>query len=195
MFFATYWAVGGIISLTDFIPSLPETTKQTIGAVYNMLDVPTVLAILYYTSTSLMLRKFTSVAFVFYMIMQIFSVVIKGVNYNALKYTLGSGIALVLIVLTWEIVRYLQKVEHNNRQNAKVLIYAALLFEYATFILVYVFDYFTDKQFYELQKKDIHLIYYISTLVGIIIACCGYLLYKKYKKEEPLRNEINIDII
>jgi hypothetical protein len=193
--FAIYWALSGFIALTDFIPDLPKGARQTIGAVYNMLDIPIVLSILYYTSTSVLVKRFTSVGLVCYIILETISVIMKGVNYEALKYPLGTGLALVLIVITWEIIRYLQKMEHNNRQNAKVLIYAALLFEYASFIVIYIFDYFTDKQSYELQREDIYLIYYISTLVGILIASCGYLLYRKYTKREPLRNEVHINII
>jgi hypothetical protein len=191
MIFATYWAIGGVVSATDFLSFIPKETKQTIGAVYNMLDIPIILTILYYTTTSLQVRKFTGAAFIFFVVLDISGIIIKGVNYDALKYTLGTGIALVLIVVIWEIVRYLQKVEHNNRQNAKVFIYAALLFEYATFILIYIFDYFVN----EPHHNDIYFIYYISTLVAILIASCGYLLFKKYKREKPVKNEIKIDIL
>jgi hypothetical protein len=191
MIFAGYWAIGGLISVTDFIPSITKDTLRTIGAVYNMLDIPIILAILYYTTTSLMIRRFTGMAFIFFVILEVISIISKGVNYEALKYTLGTGIALVLIVVAWEIIRYLQKVEHNNRQNAKIFIYAALLFEYGTFVLIYIFDYFVAGA----DHYDIYFIYYISTLVAILIASCGYLLYRKYTREEPLKNEVKIDII
>lgn len=193
--FAAYWATGGIVNLIDFVPGLASPTRQTIGAVYNMLDVPVMLAILYFVTSSLRIKRFSAFAFVVYAILELSGIIIKGINYDALKYPLATGIAFVLIVVTWEIARYLQKVEHSNKQNAKALIYAALWFEYATFILIYIFDYFTPKEFYDLHRNDIFLIYYISTLVGIGIACCGYLLYQKMTKDEPVKNEININII
>jgi hypothetical protein len=193
--FAIYWSISGITGLTDFVPGIPKHVSQTVGAVANMLDIPIVLALLYYTSTSLMVKKFTSVAFICYMILEASGVLIKGVNYEALKYPLGTGLVLVLIVITWEIARYLQKVEHSNRQNAKVLIYAALLFEYACYIVVYVVDYFTNDTDYQSLKPDMYLIYYVSTLIGILIASSGYLIHKKYTKKEPLINEVKIDII
>ncbi|MBA4168082.1 MAG: hypothetical protein H0X41_11175 [Chitinophagaceae bacterium] len=195
MSFAIYWATSGVLGLIDFIPAFPKHISQTIGAVYNMLDIPIVLGILYYTSTSLLVKKFTSIAFIFYVLLEAAGVVIKGVNYEALKYPLATGLALVMIVIGWEIIRYLQKVEHSNRQNAKVLIYAALIFEYACYIVVYIVDYFTTETDYQSLKPDMFLIYYISSLIGILIASSGYLIHKKYKKKEPLINEVKIDII
>lgn len=191
MMFAGYWAVGGLISITDFIPSLTLRNRQTIGIVYNMLDIPFILLILYYTTTSLIIKKFTWVAFLFFVIIETISIYLKGFTNGALKYTLGTGIALVLIIVIWEIVRFLKKVEHNNRQNAKVFIYAALLFEYGTFVLIYIFDYFVTGA----HHNDIYFIYYTSTVMAILIASCGYLLYRKYTREEPLKNEVQINII
>lgn len=194
MLFALYWAMSGIIALTDFLP-VSSAVRRTIGAVYNMMDIPIVLYVLYFTSNFLPIKKFTAAVLVSYVILELISVFIKGVNYEALKYTLGTGLGLVLTVVAWEIVRYLQKMEHNNRQNAKVLIYTALLFEYASFIVVYIFDYFTDDSFRNTVEKDIYLIYYISTLIGISIASWGYLVFQKYTREEPLKNEVGINII
>jgi hypothetical protein len=114
-------------------------------------------------------------------ITEIISILIHGINYNALKYPLGAGIAVVLFIVSMEIIRYMQKVEHSNRQNAKMFIYAAVLFEYSTFILIYIFDYFVDVT----DKKDSFLIYYISTLGAILIASCGYLLFRKYERKRP----------
>ncbi len=95
-----------------------------------------------------------------------------------MKYALGTGIVLVLVPVVWETIRYLQKIEHSNRQTAKIFIYAALLFEYATFIVIYIFDYFVESA----DTQDSFLVYYLSTLVAIFIASCGYLLFKKYEK-------------
>lgn len=176
--FAAYWTMGGLINITDFIPGFPKEANRTISIIYNILDVPFILAILYYTSNSILVRKFTSMAIIAAGATELIGIVINGLTYDALKYSLGLGIALVLVVVIWEIIRYLQKVEHSNRQNAKVFIYAALLFEYATFIMIYIFDYFVDSN----DRDDNFLIYYISSLVALFLASCGYLLFKKYEK-------------
>lgn len=176
--YAAYWTMGGLINITDFIPNFPEQANYTISVIYNILDVPFILAILYYTSNSILVRKFTSMAIIAAGTTEIIGIVMHGLTYDALKYSLGLGIALVLVVVIWEIIRYLQKVEHSNRQNAKIFIYAALLFEYATFIMIYIFDYFVDSS----DREDNFLIYYISSLVALFLASCGYLLFRKYEK-------------
>lgn len=178
MLFAVYWTAGGLINMMDLIPNFPQTANYTISVIYNILDIPFILTILYFTTSSILVRKFTSLAIVTAVATEIIGIVTNGVTYDALKYSLGLGIALVLVIVIWEILRYLQKVEHSNRQNAKIFIYAALLFEYATFILIYIFDYFVDSS----DRADNFLIYYISSLVALFIASCGFLLFKKYEK-------------
>lgn len=182
LLFAAYWGLGGIINATDLIPAISKETRYMIGVFYNMLDVPFILAIFYYTTSSILVRKFAYIAIITATGIEILSAVMNGLNYEAMKYSLGIGIVLVLIIVIWEIFRYLQKMEHSNRQNAKVFIYAALLFEYATFIVIYIFDYFVEDS----ERRDSFLIYYISTLVALFIASCGYLLFRKYEKNSSL---------
>ena len=178
MLFATYWGIGGLVNMTDVIPGFSKDVTYIIGVFYNMIDIPFILAILCYTTNSILVRKFTSVALLVVTSVVIISLIINGINYDALKYPLGTGIALVLFIVSMEIIRYMQKVEHSNRQNAKMFIYAAVLFEYSTFILIYISDYFMTME----DRKDSFIIYYISTLVAILIASCGYLLFKKYER-------------
>jgi hypothetical protein len=109
---------------------------------------------------------------------EVASVILNGITYDALKYPLGAGIAMVLFIVMQEIVRYMQNIEHSNRQNSKIFVYAAVLFEYATFIVIYIFDYFIETS----NRQDSFLIYYISTIVAIFIASCGFLMFKKYEK-------------
>jgi hypothetical protein len=178
--FAAYWTLGGVINATDFIPAIPRNINVGIGIFYNLVDIPFILAILYYTTNSIIVRKFASFAIILSILSEVFGLLINGFNYEALRYSLGIGVALVLIIVIWEIIRYLQKIEHSNRQNAKVFIYAAVLFEYAPFILIYIFDYFVDVT----NTKDSYLNYYISSVVALFIASCGYLLFKKYERNQ-----------
>ena len=182
MLFATYWAVGGLINLCDILPGVPAQTCYMIGVVYNMLDIPFILAILYCTTTSSFIKKITPFAVAAIVCMEIAGVMMNGLDFDALKYSLGAGITMVLIIVVLEIIRYMQTMEHSNRQNAKMFIYAAVLFEYATFIVIYIFDYFMDSS----DRQDSFIIYYISTLGAILIASCGYLLFKKYERNSQI---------
>ncbi|MEO8583498.1 MAG: hypothetical protein ABI415_06865 [Flavitalea sp.] len=182
MLFAIFWAIGGLINVSDLIPGFSKETRDTLGAFYNMLDIPFILSIFYYTTTSLLVRKFSFISGIVFILIEIINAYQKGISYDAIKYTLGTGVGLVLIVVIWEIIRYFKVVEHSNRQNAKIFIHAALLFEYGTFVLIYIFDYFVAGD----NHNDIYLIYYISTLIAVFIASCGYLLFKKYEKKSPV---------
>lgn len=175
LLFALYWSTGGIINSPDLIPAFPPEIMYTVGVVYNLLDIPVVLAIFYYTGSSPAVRKFALSALAAIILIELVSVIVKGLDYDALKYTIGPGLAFVITIVTWEILRYLQKIQHSNRQTAKVFIYAALLFEYATFILIYIFDYFIPDS----NREDSFLIYYLSSIVAIVIASSGYLLFRK----------------
>lgn len=182
MLFASYWAVGGLINLCDIIPGVSEETGYMIGVFYNMLDIPFILAILYCTTSSTIIKRIVPFAVAVIVCMEITGVMLEGLNFDALKYSLGAGIALVLLIVGTEIVRYMQTMEPSNRQNAKMFIYAAVLFEYATFIVIYIFDYFMEAS----NRQDSFIIYYISTLGAILIASCGYLLFRKYERSASI---------
>jgi len=180
LLFAGYWAFGGLINIADVIPGVSRQTLRLVSISYNMLDIPIILALLYYTSTSIMVKRYTATALYAVIIFEVLATLLNGFNYETIKYTLGAGITIVLTVIIWEIIRYLQKIEHSNRQTAKIFIYAALLFEYGTFIVIYIFDYIIVND----SNKDSYLIYYASTLVAILIASCGYLLINMNKKND-----------
>lgn len=178
MLFAAYWTVGGLINLMDIIPGITKQTSNMIGLIYNILDIPIILGILWYTTTSQLVKKFIVPAIAVIGLSELISLAVQGMNYDSLKYPLGAGIALVLVVVGIEIVRYMNKIAHTTRENAKMFIYAAVFFEYATFIVIYIFDYYITSS----NSQDSYIIYYLSTLVAILIASCGYLLSKNYEK-------------
>ena len=177
LLFAIYWSLGGVVNLFDVLPGITKETINVVGIAYNMLDIPFILGILYYTSVYSFIRKTVSGAFAVVSVIQVLSIVNAGLTYDALKYSLGIGVLMVLCIVIMEIVRYMQKVEHSTRQNAKMFVYAAVLFEYATFVVIYIFDYIVTTD----DKTDSYIIYYVSTLVAITIASCGFVMYRKYE--------------
>lgn len=171
--FAAYWTVGGIVNLVNIVPGVPKQVIHNASLFYNMLDIPFILAILHYTTTYNFIKKTASMAIAAFAVIQIGGIIGNGLNFDALKYALAFGVVMVLVVVTMEIVRYMQKIEHTTRQNAKMFVYAALLFEYATFIVIYVFDYIVTTE----DRTDSFIIYYVSSVVAMLIACCGFLMF------------------
>lgn len=171
--FAAYWTVGGLINLLDIIPGVSRQVIHNASLFYNMLDIPFILAILHYTTSYTFIRKTASAAIALFAVIQIAGIIGNGLSFDALKYALAFGVSMVLVVVTMEIIRYMQKIEHTTRQNAKMFVYAAVLFEYATFIVIYVFDYIIATE----DRTDSFIIYYVSSVVAMLIACCGFLMF------------------
>jgi hypothetical protein len=176
LLFAIYWAFGGLANMIDVIPGVSKDLIYAAGIIYNMLDIPIILCILYYTTAYSFIKKTASAAIILVLALQVIGIYESGFGYDSLKYPLGTGVIMVLCIVTMEIIRYMQKIDHNTRQNAKMFIYAAILFEYGTFVVIYIHDYILISENY----TDSYLIYYISTLVAILIASCGYIMYRKY---------------
>jgi hypothetical protein len=179
LLFAVYWIVGAIINIISFIPGITPTSLEIVTVLYNMFDIPFILAILWYTTTSISLKKLLKIVIGSYVVVELLLVMNSGVRYDSIKYILGAGVLMVLVTLVWEITLYLQRMEHTNREKSMLFIYAALLFEYGTYTIVYTFEYFILAY----DVTDNLLIYYISTVIAILIASVGFLLKKN---PEPL---------
>lgn len=171
LLFALYWVVGGLVNLVDKM-GLGDRVIEITTVIYNMVDMPAIMAILYLTTSSSAIKKFTTIAVPGFIVLEIVNAVIRGLNYESLKYTLAIGLLLVLTLIIWEIILYLQKIVHSGREKGLLFIYAALLFEYGTYIIIYIFDYYLE---HISSTVDNYLVYYISSLIALVIATCGYL--------------------
>jgi hypothetical protein len=178
LLFALYWLLGGLVNLIDLFPPGKRAT-EIITVIYNAVDMPIILCIFYLTTSSPAIRKFTGFAAPAYAATGLLSLVLRGINYDALKYTLALGLLLVLFVIIWEIIFYLQKIMHNSREKGLLFIYAGLLFEYGTYIVIYIFDYYLEGIS---SQVDNFLVYYVSSLIAVGIASCGFLTKGLRKK-------------
>lgn len=169
--FAIYWTIGGIINLLDKIPGLNSAARDLLTVGYNLIDIPLVLFIFYCTTNSAVLKKFILMAGSGYILIEIIHCVVKGMGYHDSGYVMGLGTLLALIVIGWEILRYFSVMEHSSREKAMIFIYAAMLFEYGSYVIVYIFEFY----FHGNPNIDTLLIYYFSALIGVAIASVGFL--------------------
>ena len=174
--FAAYWALSGLINLIDNIPGIPENALVNIGVIYNMLDMPLVIAIISYTTRIPGIRKFTRIALPVYLLAVFVNLFIQGFNYDGLKYLLGFGLILIFTTIIWDLFVHLRKLEHSRREKAVILIDAALLFQYGTYVIIYIFDYFWVKAS---NETDNYIIYYISSIVSLCVGICAYLVVRR----------------
>lgn len=170
LFFGIYWLVGALGNTITIIPGIDSRANEIITVIYNMIDIPLILWIIGYTS-SFMIAGLLRPIILIYIFVELILVISLGINYEAIKYTIGVGVLVVLSTLAWQITLYLQRVEYTNREKSMLFIHAALLFEYGSYIIVYIFDYFIIPA----DNVDKLLIYYISTLIAITIASFGFI--------------------
>lgn len=176
MLFALYWATGGLVNFLDLIPGISENTLVNISVIYNMLDMPIVIAIVCFTTKIPGIRNLTRVVLPIYLLALCVNPFIQGLNYDALKYLLGVGLILVHLIIIWDIVCQLRKLQHSNREKVMLLINAGLLFQYGTYVIIYIFDYFYTQAS---NTTDNYILYYISSIVGALLGTIAYLIAKK----------------
>lgn len=180
--FAAYWALSGLINLIDKIPGIPENALVNIGVIYNMLDMPLVMAIVCYTTRIPGIRKYTRIALLVYLLAVGVTLFMHGINYDGLKYLLGLGLILIFTTIIWDLFVHLRKLEHSRREKAVILIDAALLFQYGTYVIIYIFDYFWVKAS---NETDNYIIYYISSIVSLCVGIFAFLIVRKQDNAKP----------
>jgi hypothetical protein len=178
--FALYWLLSGLVNLVEFIPLSPASL-ELFTVIYNMLDIPLVLAIFSFTTSSLGVKKFTRITAPALLGAELVTCFIRGFHYQSLKYVLGAGLIIVMGVIMKEIIVKLQKIKHTGLEKGLLFIYAALLFEYGTYIVIYIFDYFLPGTS---STTDNFLVYYFSSLIALTVAICGFLT-KGIKTSSP----------
>jgi hypothetical protein len=159
-----------------------------------MIDVPFVLYIFYLNTRVAMLRSIIKVLIPVFMFIEIMNGMLRGFNDKSFKYLVGVGVVIVISILVTEVVHYFQKLDHTPREKAIIFLFLAVLFEYAVYVYYYIYEYFLSA-----EKADMNIIYYGSTLIGIIIACFGFfseaLKKKTYQAPAPRQHEVLINII
>ncbi|WP_207513045.1 hypothetical protein [Longitalea luteola] len=170
--FALYWLVGALANVVEFIP-LSARAMDLYTVIYNLLDIPFVLIIFYFSTTSVAVKRFTSLMAPALVAVGLVNCIFRGFTTDTLKYVLGAELLIVLGVIVWEIILKLQKIKLTRHAKGLLLICAALLFEYGTFVVIYIFDYFLPGVS---SSADSFLMYYLSSLIALPVAICGFLI-------------------
>lgn len=169
--FALYWLVCAFANLVEYLHLSPHAL-DLYTVIYNLLDIPIVLAVFYFSSTSPVVKKFVRMVAPALLVIGLVNCIIRGFNTDVLEYVLGLELLIVLSVIVWEIILKLQQIRLTGPVKGLLLIYAALFFEYGTFVVIYIFDYFLPGTS---TSSDNFLVYYLSSLVALPVAICGFL--------------------
>jgi hypothetical protein len=194
LMFSGYWSLGGLINLLGSTSIVSGSTFDICSLIFNIMDVPFVLYIFYLNTGVPRLRSLIKVLIPLFMFIQIMNGIFRGFNDNSFKYLVGAGVVVVMGIVITEIVHYFQKMDHTPREKAISFLFLAVLFEYAVYVYYYIYAYFLSA-----ERADMDIIYYGSTLIGIIIACVGFfseaLKKKTHQPSTPRQHEVLINII
>lgn len=176
--FSIYAVIEGIVNLLDFIPGVSAGFISTLNVIYNMLDFPMMLFLVYQIAAPEKFKTFVKVSMVVYAVFQVYYIMQLGIQYDAIKYPMGLGLLLVIGSALWMLGNYLARPDLSNRQKVYMMVLAAILFDYGTFVVIYIFDYFVPDS----SIRDNMLIYYASSIVGIVVAVAGILMVRNKPK-------------
>jgi hypothetical protein len=179
--FAIYWLMNAIINVIILLPLFNKATLETMIVVFNALDVPIMACALYLSTTSVKLRKWMRFGFGAFIAYELVCLAQYGFHYRALKYSMGIGVIMLMVVIVWQIILFLRQMEYATREKALLYILGSLLFQYGMYLVVYVFDYFVKDL---PDQVDKFLIYYTASIISLVIANCGLLLKGIDKKPD-----------
>jgi hypothetical protein len=196
LMFSCYWALAGLLNVIGTLPFTTANTYEVCRMTFNIIDVPFVLFIFYLNTEIAFLKSAFRILIPAWLLLEIANGLLRGFDDDAFKYFLGAGVVLVIFPIIVEIVHYFQKLNHSGREKALGFLYLAVLFEYTLYIVYYLYEYFFK---YKDINDDRNLVYDWSTVIGICIACVGFLsnafLHKDPPQKPLRRREVLINII
>src|SRR4051812_40533424 len=86
--FALYWFICALANLVEFM-HLPHQVLDLYTVIYNLLDIPVVLTIFYFSTTSPVVKKFTKIVAPTLLAAGLVNCIIRGFNTDSLEYVLG----------------------------------------------------------------------------------------------------------
>jgi hypothetical protein len=171
-----YWLLNGFIHFTDiyFFRSYKNGWLDQLTNYYSVLDTPLVLLIFFNAASGphrrLLLR--TLLAFV---VMEALILGWKGYAFTSDFIFVGSGVLLVLAYSIIGLVQYMRKMEYTPFETSMVFVYAALLFGYGSYLIIYMFLHIRGIS--EVNNQDSNMLYYVMLLLSAVITSLGLWSY------------------
>lgn len=178
LLFGIYGILGALINLSDFLPGLKGPALEQVNVFYNLVDIPYVLLMLHTISRDRWIKKVIHFSVAIYFGFQLYFLAMEGMKYEAMTYTLGFGLVMIIFSILWILLSYLRRMGLQPRHIAFVTVLGALLFSYGSFVVVYIFDYIITGY----ATGDNLLIYYVSTIVAMLIGSAGMMIRGIHQK-------------
>jgi drug/metabolite transporter (DMT)-like permease len=165
-----YWLLNGLVNLPElgFFTGSRWQEKLTFG--YNLAETPLVLLVFGF-ATSGRQRRNLLLLIILFMIGEAVLISWKGYNFSSGTVIIGSGLLLIFACCITGLIQYVKRMEHTRFENSMVFVYAALLFAYGSFLIIYLFAHLHPNG--AGNGTDSFLLYYVSLLISAAVTSMG----------------------
>lgn len=171
-----YWLLNGFIHFTDiyFFRSFKNGWLDQLTDYYSVVDTPLALLIFFNASSGQYRRLLLRTLLVF-VVMEILILGWKGYAFTSDIIFVGTGVLLVLVYSITGLVQYMRKMEYTPFETSMVFVYAALLFGYGSYLIIYMFVHIRGN--IDGNSQDSDLLYYVMLLLSAVITSLGLWSY------------------
>ncbi len=176
-----YWLANGLINLSNLglAPGGQSASsgglERKLTLLYNILDTPVLLLLFFYAASGKRTKTHILRSMLVFVALEAVLLSWKGYTFATSTMIIGAGLLIVLAYCVAGLVQYMKSMEHTPFENSMVFVYAALLFAYGSFAMIYIFTHLHRGDF--IDKKDSFLLYYISLLLAALITTMGLWSY------------------
>ena len=167
-------------------------TQRNLGVINNYLDVPLMLtAMLMFCAEKWKQQVIVTsiITFGIYEFIIFFQYKLEPVSS---KYIMGPGILLILIYSLYLFIMNIKNTIVQGKGLGKTLMITSILFAYGCYFLVYLFAYIQKTT----DRKDLFIIYYISSIIFSLLMSAGLIWIKRRLREikevQTTRKELSI---
>lgn len=171
-----FWLLNGLVSLPDlrmFHFAAGWHWLHGLSLLYTMAETPLVL-LAFACAASGIHRRGLIILMILFIAGELSLVGWKGYDLSTSLWIMGSGLVLVLGYSIAGLVQYLRQMEHSRLENSMAFIYAAFLFYYGSFLIIYIFTHIHTGGS---NGADSFLLYHISLLLSVTITSTGLWSY------------------
>jgi drug/metabolite transporter (DMT)-like permease len=179
-----YWLLNGLVNLPELGLFAGSRWQEKLTFAYNLSETPLVLLVF---SLATFGRQRRNLLFLIlgFIVGEAVLINWKGYNFSSSALIIGSGLLLILTCCIAGLILYVKKMEHTRFENSMVFVYAALLFAYGSFMIIYIFAHLHPNG--SGNGTDSFFLYYVSLLIAAAVTSMGLWSYgiKKVRNEHP----------
>lgn len=172
-----YWFLNGLVNLPMIKPIQQEGIRNfftRFSSCYDLADAPLMLLVFALASSGIW-RKQLLLVLSGLIAGETVLLLAKGYTYSW-PVIICAGVLLVLIYSAIGLWQFFKQMEHDRFENSMAFVYAALIFAYGTYLIIFLLSYLPRSAgSYNLQ--DSYLMYYISLALAAALTIAGIWSY------------------